>query len=474
MSSLDPMLRKLLLLLLLAPLPALPVFASERLAALDEKVLGWMEEAGLPALHYGIIENGRVVHIGRLGEAAAPGASATADPAFAIGSLTKAFTAHAVLLLEERGVLALDQPVVDWLPEFASSSRADEPLRIIDLLHHRSPFNAADGFSGHPSLDARVEELARIRSSRQASGGFAYSNANYELLGAIIERAAKRPFDQFIQQEVLDPLGIKARFAPDSEQLGAPGHQDVFGWDWPIDRYRLSPSEWPSGGLVISLPDYLRSLQVHMDPEAFASANGLSPEGFRRWHAAGSAEDDLGYAFGWFQITLAGRPMLFHDGLTSGFQSAAFLAPDKGFAVVAFANRNALPVGGAPAASQIARNIGREWLGEPHLWDGFAGLATQRWIKLGLLGLFLLGAARLLRPAARQAQSRRRWVVSMLVGCTLASILLFGLPAFLGLPLRALFGFAPDLAALLLGGAAMAVAGPLLRRPAALAGRHEP
>lgn len=134
------------------------------------------------------------------------------DAKFRIGSLTKQFTAASILLLQERGKLKPEDPVKTWLPDAPPSW---EKVTVFHLLTHTS---GIPNFTGGPGWDlyqrqdhTPQESIARIRDKPldfEPGKKFYYSNSNYILLGQIIERVSGVPYAEFLQRNVLTPLGM--------------------------------------------------------------------------------------------------------------------------------------------------------------------------------------------------------------------------------------------------------------------------
>lgn len=123
------------------------------------------------------------------------GRPTTCDTPFAIASLTKSITALAIVQLAERQALVLDAPVTTYLPWFSTADGGGARITVRDALEQRSGFDTATGLAwlGTPgsvrtTIEARVRALTGVRLTSEPGTTFAYSNANYDVLGAIVER----------------------------------------------------------------------------------------------------------------------------------------------------------------------------------------------------------------------------------------------------------------------------------------------
>jgi CubicO group peptidase (beta-lactamase class C family) len=190
------------------------------------------------------------------------GRAITVHTAFNLGSVSKPFTALAVLMLEEQGRLSLDDDVRRWVPELP---KYGAPIRVRDLLQHTSglrDYGTLERLSGRP-VASMAEFLSLL--SAQDSLGFEpgtrheYSHSDYLLLGLIVERLAGAPFADHLSREVLAPLGMRGSFVDDGRARQrrdrAFGHAGTRPGA-PV----LFPSAWTVGGdnLYASVADLAR------------------------------------------------------------------------------------------------------------------------------------------------------------------------------------------------------------------------
>jgi serine-type D-Ala-D-Ala carboxypeptidase/endopeptidase len=191
---------------------------EDRLAAIDARFERCREEAKLPGAAWGVIRDGRLVHTGgvgtiRDGEDARP----DADSVFRIASMTKSFTAAAILVLRDDGRLRLDDPVADHVPALASwrPPTADSgPITIRDLLTMSAGLATDDPWGDRQQglpLDAFAELLSAGPSFAWPPGVmFEYSNLGYGILGRVVTNASGREYREFVRDRILAPLGMNA------------------------------------------------------------------------------------------------------------------------------------------------------------------------------------------------------------------------------------------------------------------------
>jgi len=192
--------------------------------AVERLVDAFASRGGQPGLAYGVVEGGRLLHAGGRGvcalsrsASASAGREPDADSVFRIASMTKSFTAAAVLLLRDEGALALDDEAVRYVPELAGVRlpTADAPpITLRNLLTMTAGFPTDDPWGdrqqGLPEA-AFGELIGRGLSLAWTPGTtFEYSNLGYALLGRVVAVVAGRPYVEFVTRRLLDPCGLKS------------------------------------------------------------------------------------------------------------------------------------------------------------------------------------------------------------------------------------------------------------------------
>jgi len=235
------------------------------------------EEGLAPGLVYGVVEHGEVIHAGAFGTVSlTDGAAPTVDSVFRIASMSKSFTAAALLLLRDRGPVRLDDPVTEYVPELAGHSSGP-------AITLRSLLTMGAGLLTDDPWGDRQESLADdefgvlleggITVGRAPGLGFEYSNLGYAVLGRVINKVAGN-YREFVERELVAPLGMTAtRYA--AGDLGpalVPGHVKR-GADW-VELEPVSPGAFSAmGGLHSSVADLAR--WVH----GFVTAFEAAPDG---------------------------------------------------------------------------------------------------------------------------------------------------------------------------------------------------
>ena len=187
---------------------------DDALPALDELASATALEHHCPSISWGIVADGRLTHarsVGSLDDGRAP----TAQTVYRIASMTKSFTAAAVLALRDDGTLALDDPIVDHAPELAviaSRSPGAATIRIRDLLSMSAGIATDDAWADRhlnitdAELDAAI--AGGLLFAGEPGSSYEYSNLGYGLIGRVVKRASGQRVQDVISERFLSPLGM--------------------------------------------------------------------------------------------------------------------------------------------------------------------------------------------------------------------------------------------------------------------------
>src|ERR1022692_1978276 len=222
---------------------------------------------GQPGLVYGIVAGGSLLHAGGLGGQWLGGPVPDASTVFRIASMTKSFTAAAVLALRDDGALALDDPAEDYVAELRglSPATADSPrISIRNLLTMTAGFPTDDPWGdrqqGTPAGEFSEFLAGGLRFAWAPGTRFEYANLGYAVLGKVVTAAARIGYEEFVRVRLLDPLGLTstgfdaAEFDP--ARLARGCRRASAGWE------ELAPDASgafaPMGGIFSSVTDLTR------------------------------------------------------------------------------------------------------------------------------------------------------------------------------------------------------------------------
>jgi D-alanyl-D-alanine-carboxypeptidase/D-alanyl-D-alanine-endopeptidase len=255
----------------IAPAQTLPETESPIRAQakeLDAIFERYLAKTPTPGLVYGIVAEGRLVHVRGFGvqdlDARRP---VTADSLFRIASMTKAFTALAILSLRDAGKLSLDDLAEKHVPEMRGWKypTADSPrIRIRDLLSHTAGFVTDDPWGDRqtplPEVEFTRMLAAGVPFSRPPQTQHEYSNFGYALLGRIVANVSGLPYRSYVERTILKPLGMTSSGFEVGE---APRERRALGYRWEDDRWSEEPTMahgafGAMGGLQVSANDYAK------------------------------------------------------------------------------------------------------------------------------------------------------------------------------------------------------------------------
>ncbi len=344
---------------------------------------GMMAKHRVPGFAVAVAHEGAEAYAEGFGEREiGTGASVTPDTVFGVASVTKSFTALAIMQLAEAGKLAVDDLVTRYLPAFRTPD--PEATRAITLHHFLSHT------AGLPPLPSRFFAFARSMAGDPAAGSkpawsaahapietyedlmtylteggytllgppgaqFSYCNEGFALLGAIIERVSEQPYEAYVQRHILDPAGMTRstfdvatlRTFPDVVTFHAAreneGQREVYAApNW------LYSSVWsPAGGLNSTVRDLLRYLEIYRTGGVTGDARLLSAAGVARMTTPHAPRSSPGSSYGYGLGVIPdyhGLKLIKHGGGRKGIAAEVIVVPEIGFTGAAIANLAGVPV----------------------------------------------------------------------------------------------------------------------------------
>ena len=335
--------------------PAKPEQQARSDYTYTERYLSWfipreMRRVGVPGLSIALVDDQKVVWAQGFGYADdARKLPASAQTLYGIGSISKLFTATAVMQLVEQGRIDLDAPVSRYLPEFSMRTRYTEstPITARNLLTHHAglPGDYLKGmWSLHPAPFEQVFPLLRDEYvSYPPDLVFSYSNLGYSLLGRLVEKVSGRPYTSYMQDALLTPLGMDhTRFLsqPTNDPELAVGYRQGKPG---AERYLLR--EVPAGALVSNVSDMSRFIRLcladgQVGTHALISGETLHSM-WRRQNTDVALDMDFRIGLSWMlgkpDLDYAG-PVVQHSGGTHGAASQLILLPQHKLGVIVLAN----------------------------------------------------------------------------------------------------------------------------------------
>ncbi len=303
---------------------------------------------GLVGLSMAVARDGRLIFTENVGRSSiAPDVAVTQETRFAIGSITKQFTAACVLLLAEDGKLAVTDKVARWFPELTSARE----ITLLDLMNHVSgypdyyPLDFVDRPMTKPiSAEALIRRFATKPLDFEPGTRHSYSNTGYIILGEIVARVSGMPFGEFLERRILKPLELtRTVFEPEGDTPGlARGYGSFFlsGPEPAVPEGR----GWTgaAGGLYSTASDLVKW------DLALIGGRVLKPESLKLMTSPRTLKDGSisNYGCGLRIGHPDGRLVLSHSGVAHGFTAQNAILPESRSAVVMILNFDAPQVAG--------------------------------------------------------------------------------------------------------------------------------
>lgn len=321
----------------------------ERIAAPGFSVVVVDRNGVLLSKGYGVVTEGGSVPV-------------TDETIMAIGSLTKSFTALAILQLEEQGLLSLDDPVTKYLPWFRSADKSQsDAITLRMCLHNTTGLSPSfqsltnNQSRGPDALEAGVRALSSYRMSRAAGESFEYLNEGWNVLGLIVEAVTGLTYEHYLEQEIFKPLQMRQSSALRSELESWPVATGHFAGVEPVPAGFIHiQGSLPAGsGLYSSARDlgnYLRALLSNgrFNGKSVISAGSIE----KMWTPGapmmvlpvemGGTGEPAAYGMGWIVLTIDGHRYIGHGGEFRTMSSMALLDPERGVAVALLYNTGEL------------------------------------------------------------------------------------------------------------------------------------
>lgn len=412
------------------PASAKPASNSASYEEIDAYVEEQLKALNIPGASLAIIEGDQIVHVKGFGVSGPDGKAPTPQTPFMICSLTKSFTALAVMQLVEAGKIELDAPVQHYLPWFTlADPQAAAQITVRHLLNQTSSLSFASGsmvlVNWDDSPDAnekQARELATFKPTRPVGSVFEYSNVNYNLLGLIIEAASGEKFADYVQNHIFDPLDMTHTYTSKAaaKQNGmSTGYISWFGIPMAVPDMPLPSGSLSAAGLISTTEDMAHYLIAQLNGGRYGEVQILSPEGIAEMHSpavdATTMGVDLGYyGMGWFVQQTDQGVSLWHDGTGPDYYSYMVLLPDQNRGLVLLFNTNefminfALKFVGGGAASLLAGVQPESTSRAVVPWSLRAFLIIP---VLQVLGVFLtlMAVRRWRKDESRRPGSIRKW-----------------------------------------------------------------
>jgi CubicO group peptidase (beta-lactamase class C family)/D-alanyl-D-alanine dipeptidase len=311
---------------------------SNAVTKLQKFILHEMNNKRLPALSIAIVEKNEIVYKHHFGfEHPKSGIAISDSTIVSAGSVSQLLITVAVMRLVEQGKVSLDSPVTRYLPELKIAHRFGRPLTLRNILSHHSgivrEFLVGSSFDPtSPSLEHTVLSLNQTDLIYEPSTRFKYSNAGFAIAARVVERCSNKPFEQYIREEVLEPLDLR------SSSFGVPGrmHDHLatsYLWTYHKNDW-TAPRDWSPSSSGTNFYTTMSDLSLFalMILNNGRSGNGkqilqsASIDSLEQIQFATPGQSE-GYGLGFSVGSLDGMTSYSQSGMSYGFSTSFKLVP---------------------------------------------------------------------------------------------------------------------------------------------------
>jgi CubicO group peptidase (beta-lactamase class C family) len=335
-----------------SPEPSTSSSASNLSAKLDQEIGRVFSESKAPGLAVGVVKDQKLVYAKGFGVTnLKTGGEITTRTLFHMASVTKPFVATAIIQLLEQNKLALEDPVVKYLPYFELQDERYATLTIRQFLTHSSGMPDVEDYRwDEPEYDeAALERFVRSLTDRELlfepGEKFAYSNMAFEVLGDLIAKVSGHTFGDYIKEQILLPLGMNDSsilIRDVDPALLANGHVQGEGEKTQVtDHYAYNRRHGPSSTLHSNVIDMSRWAIANLNKGELGGKRILEESSYELlWKPAmevgGSSERHVGLS--WFLSETKGHQTVGHSGGDTGYGTNFVLVPNEGIAVIVLSN----------------------------------------------------------------------------------------------------------------------------------------
>ncbi len=324
-------------------------------AKVDSAAAQTLRKTGTPSASIAVVLHGRIEYAQAYGDARLdPPTPAKPDMRYAIGSISKQFTAASILLLEQEGKLSLNDPISKWLPDLTQAN----DVTVREILSHTSGYQDFWPQDYVPPMMLKpmppqeiLNRWAKKPLDFKPGTRWQYSNTNFVIAAQIVEKITHEPFFQFLHKNILGPLGLSSAVDFDKGKMTT---EDAAGYtEYALGPLRPAPEEgagWMAGAgeLAMTASD-LAKWDISLIDRSL-----LSHKSYKQLETEVLLKNGVGthYGLGVEVGMMNYHRMISHSGEVSGFTAYNVVFPDDSAAVVVLTNQDA-----SSAAGAIARRI---------------------------------------------------------------------------------------------------------------------
>lgn len=362
-----------------------------------------MKRDSIPGVSAVVVSDDKILWIGSFGYTdKKQRTSITEGTLFSIQSISKSITTLAILVAVQEGILDLDVPINKYLPDFKLNccyeQHPEMKITLRHLLSHKAslPHEAPVGNNydnSNYTFQQHINSISGLWLRYPVGYHFAYSNLGIDLAGHILEKQSGIPFEIFVEQKVLLPIGMSlstfnmGRIKQDQKR--AVGH--VPG----IDSISEAIPMIPAGGLYSNAAEMAKYLRFHLNNGMFNAQQIIQPEILGEMYKVAFPDlyQSFGYCLGIWKQKIGNTYQFFHSGYGFGFASSMFIFPELNLAVAVLTNSE-MPGLGASSIRRMIEPIIRTRYKQKELIDTFNTLDDSTPLQInsfevqGILGRY--------------------------------------------------------------------------------------
>lgn len=318
-----------------------------------------MQETPVMGLSVAVVKNNEIIYTHSFGlKDAETNAPLTNDNIFRIASISKSFSATAIMQLVEAKKINLDQDVSELVGFKLRNPKFPETVITLRLmLSHLSSINDSQGYFSLDSINpAKSTNWYKCYNNYEPGKGYNYCNLNFNMIGTIIEKISGERFDSYIQKHILDPLHLYGGYYV--EGLDKSKFATIYEYQPAAAKFVVSPGAYaprtaeiaayemgystpifsPTGGMKISAKDLATYMMMHANYGKYNGARIISKKSSKMMQNPASEIEKYGFAIETSTKIIDGKIMIGHTGSAYGLFSAMFFNPDEKFGIVVISN----------------------------------------------------------------------------------------------------------------------------------------
>jgi len=317
-----------------------------------------METYPVMGLSVAVVKEGKLVYSEALGWKEEGKVALQTSDMFRIASISKSFSASAIMQLAEKKKLSLDDDASDLIGfKVRNPKFPDTVITLRMLLSHTSSLNDSEGYFTLDAINpSKNPNWEKVYNQYEPGKGYQYCNLNFNMVGTIIEKYSGERFDRYVKKHILDPLGLYGGY--NVNELDNSRFATLYAYSRDSAKFSPSPAAYtsrkeelasyqmgystpifsPTGGMKISVPDLARYMIMHMNYGKGEMGRIISKKSAQEMQTPLSTEENYGLALWKTDQLISGVELTGHTGSAYGLYSAMFFDPEKKYGFVVITN----------------------------------------------------------------------------------------------------------------------------------------